>query len=807
MKKLFKRIVTCFLTVVLFYGLCSFAAVDRGDFLKAKAVSVSDGYASELKDGGIYYIKNQHSGLYLDIANNSTSSGATVLQYGYTGYPNQQFKVTEASDSGGVYYTFTPMNCAYLTTPKVLEVAGNSSANNANVQTGTKGISTNQKFKVISTGNGDDSFVIKTGSSSYSKCITVSGASKNSGTKIIQYSYYNDGSDDNDHWYFQELPIFNGTYYIKNQRSGKYLDIQGSKTESGTKAIQYEYNGSTNQQFKIVPYSQGGYTFTPVVCDAASANTAIEIKDGVLSNRTAIQLGVKNFSDTKQRFNIIPTGNADGAFKIMAFGDKDNLKGLAVSGASSSNSAEIVLYDYGNDGVNDNDHWYFEDITPLNQKKLVTLTAAKQTAIDMVCPDDKLYTVETFAYGSQSSDPIISVSGIMGAALQDDNSGTGNQAKISFKGQKGVNIRVNIWTNNTIGKNCYVQLRKQKAALFGGKYSDINTTSDLSTPASVLTGLYDCHRYYESSAEFKRADERTLKTYNSEIMFFAGHGSVNYASFVSGGITGYELSDMNNVKVAVWASCKSSALNDEGQSLVNRSVLKGAKSALGFNQTIDDSSAKRFTDKFFESLADGKNVSAAATAASKLIFLDSSVKDYVIAGDGNTVVTTPTGNVQTAALLSNRSVASRYDASLLARFLSVCEYETEIFADGSVRYYKTLNGCRTNRYIDVEGDVITSVNYSESDDVSLILPIIVDKTNLLTDNVNILKLQTLLSDPSVSIDTKICYYFNGNEYTPIEVNFITYLNTERYQDIVCINLNTGEEIAYESFAYLEENEL
>lgn len=153
-------------------------------------------------------------------------------------------------------------------------------------------------------------------------------------------------------------------------------------------------------------------------------------------------------------------------------------------------------------------------------------------------------------------------------------------------------------------------------------------------------------------------------------MFFAGHGGVNSASFVSGGITGYDLSDMNNVKVAVWASCKSSALNTVGQSLVTYSVLKGAKAALGFNKTIDNSSAKRFTDKFFESLADGKSVSAAAVAASKLLFLDSSVKDYLIAGNGNTVVTTPTVNAQTTTFLSDSLATCHYDASLLARFLS-----------------------------------------------------------------------------------------------------------------------------------------
>ncbi len=807
MKQAVKKLIGCLLVFVLIIGLFNFfpALKNPKDFyIDAKAES---GFASEIEDEGVYYIKNQHSKLYLDIANNSTSSGAGLLQYGYSGYPNQQFKVNKYSDSTGTYYTFTPMNCAYLTSPKVLEVLGNSSANDAIVQTGTKGVSTNQKFRIISTGNGDNSFVIKTGSSSYSKCITVSGASKNSGAKIIQYSYYNHGTDDNDHWYFEKTPVFNGTYYLKNQRSGKYLDIQGNKTESGTKLIQYEYNGSTNQQFKIVPYSQGGYTITPVVCDTASANTAVEIKDGTLSNRTAIQLGTKNFSNSKQRFNIIPTGNADGAFKIIAFGDKDNYKCMTVSGASSENSAEVILYDYGNDGVNDNDHWYFEDITPLNQKKLIALKTYSQKVIEFVCPDNKLYTVETFKYGAQTSDPVIAVCGLASAYYEDDNSGDGKQAKISFKGEKGRLIEIFIWSNNTAEKHCYIQLRKQKAALFGGKYNNIDTTSDLSTPASVLTGLYDCHRHYESDTEFLRLDERKMQTYNSEIMFFAGHGGVNSASFVSGGITGYDLSDMNNVKVAVWASCKSSALNTVGQSLVTYSVLKGAKAALGFNETIDNSSAKRFTDKFFEGLADGKSVSAAAAAASKLIFLDSSVKDYVIGGDGNTVVITPTGNPQTTALMNTRSAISHYDISLLTRFLSVCEYETESFADGSIRYYKTLNGYRTNQYIDLENGIITSSNYSTTNDDAPILPNVVDTKKILTDDVSLVKLQAFQRDPSVSVDSQIYYYFNDCEYIPVEVNFITYLNEERYQDIICINLNTGEEIAYESFAYLEGNEL
>lgn len=109
MKQTFKKLIGCLLVFVLIIGLFNFfPAVKESEmfYIEAKAES---GFASEIEDEGVYYIKNQHSKLYLDIANNSTSSGAGLLQYGYSGYPNQQFKVNKYSDSTGTYYTFTPM--------------------------------------------------------------------------------------------------------------------------------------------------------------------------------------------------------------------------------------------------------------------------------------------------------------------------------------------------------------------------------------------------------------------------------------------------------------------------------------------------------------------------------------------------------------------------------------------------------------------------------------------------------------------------------------------------------------------------
>lgn len=43
----------------------------------------------------------------------------------------------------------------------------------------------------------------------------------------------------------------NGIYYIRNQRSGLYLDVYGKGTTNHTEVKQDYYNGGDNQRFKI----------------------------------------------------------------------------------------------------------------------------------------------------------------------------------------------------------------------------------------------------------------------------------------------------------------------------------------------------------------------------------------------------------------------------------------------------------------------------------------------------------------------------------------------------------------------------
>lgn len=144
--------------------------------------TVSSGTSSSSSLEGTYYIKNKFSGLYLDVANGSSSNNANVQQWSYNGCNAQKFKLVSAGD--GYYYIYTGAS-GYS---KVVDVAGKSKADGANIlQYAYKGTS-NQKFKVIEVSSGV--YAIQTGTTSGASCLDVYGWSKAAGGNIAQWNYW-----------------------------------------------------------------------------------------------------------------------------------------------------------------------------------------------------------------------------------------------------------------------------------------------------------------------------------------------------------------------------------------------------------------------------------------------------------------------------------------------------------------------------------------------------------------------------------------------------------------------------------------
>lgn len=149
----------------------------------------------DLKEDLVYTLRNGRSNLYMDVKGWSQSSGTRIQQFTWHGDSNQQFKLKKISTD--VYEIIPQVNTALR-----VDVADNSSAENAIVKTYTANSTTAQRFKMVHMGKG--AYKILTGSSNYTKVLSID----NDGTEIrdwvLQRTYTENSSDYNSgQWYFE----------------------------------------------------------------------------------------------------------------------------------------------------------------------------------------------------------------------------------------------------------------------------------------------------------------------------------------------------------------------------------------------------------------------------------------------------------------------------------------------------------------------------------------------------------------------------------------------------------------------------
>lgn len=576
-----------------------------------------------------------------------------------------------------------------------------------------------------------------------------------------------------------------GIYYIRNQRSGLYLDVYKEGKENNTKLHQYYYTGGDNQRFRLKYISSDVYEIIPL----HTTGMSLDIYDASPDNYAHVNIFTSH-SGVAQRFKIVSTGNGDNSFKILTCAS-GYTKCITTLNASMD-PADIIQHTYANDGNQDNDHWYFEDVT-LNEKILVTLSAGQTKSFEITIPDNMYYVVETTQYGSSTVDTYLTVSNLStGNAYDDDDGGVGSYSFIGFNNQGGRDLTISVkLRNSSASGSFYLQIRKQKAVYYGFKYNNLNTISDLNKPYEAFSDLYYSCRYEDmETSHFQEIDERGYSRYNSEIVFFSGHGyGGNEVSFKNSTFYLSNLNNMSNVRIAVWSACYSSKTdNYDNTSLVDKSVANGAKSALGFPDSVDDVSARSFTNNLFKKLSEGYSIGDAASyAANRLILPSDTVKNYRIAGSSSTTLTTP-NYAKSALTLPQKSIQENY-----YKLISNNEYMT--FDNGdTIRYYLTINGIMSDQFVDVakkgKSQVSVTQNYNVSGDIT-VLPTLYkyDMTDTSTE------------------EKHLVYIVRNNVATPVLIThvMITEEDGATYLKTFCRNLNNNEYINYEDICTVKED--
>lgn len=159
-------------------------------------------------------------------------------------------------------------------------------------------------------------------------------------------------------------PISEGTYYIKNVYSGKYLTV--SNDYNTDNVVQYNFVGTPAQRWEIKKISNGYYEIaSPMLREFWGYIDYTDVSLAVANSGNANGSNVKiatSANSNSQRFSIISCGS--NKYRIVP--KCANTRCLDVTGPSMDNDANIQLWTY--DGVTQQ-QWVFEKCVQIYQTK------------------------------------------------------------------------------------------------------------------------------------------------------------------------------------------------------------------------------------------------------------------------------------------------------------------------------------------------------------------------------------------------------------------------------------------------------
>ena len=205
--------------------------------------SVAQQWSIEKTDGG-YKIRSGCNNYYMDIYDGKHENGTNILTWENNNGNNQLFSfIPYAPDekpvSNGNYKIVSAVNDTCY-----LDIKGGPDFHNKdNIQIYNF---PDEKFRVEYVGNGY--YLVSEANSNFVMEVNNDGEYSylsNSRNVIV----YEKNNRKNQFWKIKKNS--DGTYSFINKLSGYYLDLENSKTDSGTNVSQYQYNGGKNQKWKL----------------------------------------------------------------------------------------------------------------------------------------------------------------------------------------------------------------------------------------------------------------------------------------------------------------------------------------------------------------------------------------------------------------------------------------------------------------------------------------------------------------------------------------------------------------------------
>ncbi len=141
----------------------------------------------------------------------------------------------------------------------------------------------------------------------------------------------------------------NRYYYIKNVATGKYLDLQSysAGNVNGGNIHIWDFHGSYNQEWKLLPITSGGSTYVKIATNQGTQNRVIRIAEATAVVGNSAELYTQGNPSKDQEF-VFEKGS-DGYYQIKAR-CSGNYMVLGVNPSDSGTGGEVYLrYPDGSD--------------------------------------------------------------------------------------------------------------------------------------------------------------------------------------------------------------------------------------------------------------------------------------------------------------------------------------------------------------------------------------------------------------------------------------------------------------------------
>jgi hypothetical protein len=202
----------------------SFVAFIRGVAAEARAEGLGTVYWPGVRPNDHYRLQTI----------NGTGTNLTLSTTNASGRDQLRFSWGLDGGTSTTYYRVTARHSG-----KVMDVVGQSTADNAEVKQFSWNGGNNQKWAFQDAGGG----FVRLVSLNSGKCLDVAGASTADGANVIQFTC---GSGTNQQWQMQTTGSF---FQLVARHSGKCLDVVGASTADGADIQQFTCGSGTNQQW------------------------------------------------------------------------------------------------------------------------------------------------------------------------------------------------------------------------------------------------------------------------------------------------------------------------------------------------------------------------------------------------------------------------------------------------------------------------------------------------------------------------------------------------------------------------------